>query len=136
MMLLDTNIIIYATRPRAEPIRESVELLRPYVSAVRYVEALGYHALTDVDREALEQCFRDAVILPLDDPVLRRAVRLRKMRRMGLGDALIAGTALAHGLTLVTRNTADFRRIGGLQLWNPFESPHPPEPTDLGSSTP
>ncbi|NMG09218.1 twitching motility protein PilT [Brasilonema sp. UFV-L1] len=40
---------------------------------------------------------------------------------MSLGDAMIAGTALAHNRTLVTRNTADFIWIAELQLLNPFE---------------
>ncbi|MDR0283580.1 MAG: type II toxin-antitoxin system VapC family toxin [Propionibacteriaceae bacterium] len=34
-------------------------------------------------------------------------------------DALIAGTALAHGLTVVTRNTADFARTG-VPVFNPW----------------
>jgi hypothetical protein len=40
---------------------------------------------------------------------------------MSLGDALVAGTALAHGLTLVTRNVEDFQWIQGLSLLNPFD---------------
>jgi hypothetical protein len=40
---------------------------------------------------------------------------------MSLGDALVAGTALARGLTLVTRNVEDFRWIQGLSLLNPFD---------------
>jgi predicted nucleic acid-binding protein len=43
---------------------------------------------------------------------------------MGLGDALIAGTALRHGLRLATRNTNDFRWIPGLVLVNPVDSPN------------
>lgn len=38
---------------------------------------------------------------------------------MPIKDSLIAATALAHGLTVVTRNTRDFRRAGVL-LINPF----------------
>ena len=39
---------------------------------------------------------------------------------MTLGDALVAGTALAHDLTLVTRNTSDFDWISDLSLLDPF----------------
>jgi len=39
---------------------------------------------------------------------------------MSLGDAIIAGTALAYDLTLVTRNTEDFQWIDGLSLLNPL----------------
>ncbi len=39
---------------------------------------------------------------------------------MTLGDALVAATALAHGLTLVTRNVDAFKWIAGLALLNPF----------------
>ena len=36
-------------------------------------------------------------------------------------DALIAATALVHGLTLATRNVADFERMG-VGVLNPWES--------------
>jgi predicted nucleic acid-binding protein len=39
---------------------------------------------------------------------------------MTLGDALVAGTALIHNLTLVIRNTSDFDWVAGLSLLNPF----------------
>ncbi|MDR2212890.1 MAG: type II toxin-antitoxin system VapC family toxin [Pseudomonadales bacterium] len=39
----------------------------------------------------------------------------------GRRDSMIAATALAHGFTLVTRNTRDFDRIVGLRLLNPWE---------------
>jgi len=41
---------------------------------------------------------------------------------MALGDALVAGTALTHNLTLVTRNTKDFDWIKNLPLLNPFSA--------------
>ncbi|MBW3541410.1 MAG: type II toxin-antitoxin system VapC family toxin [Planctomycetes bacterium] len=47
----------------------------------------------------------------------------RLLKRRGLAmsvkDSLIAATALVHGLTLVTRNTSDFKHAG-LKLLNPF----------------
>ena len=52
--------------------------------------------------------------------VAERAVALRQKQKMGLGDAIIAATALVHGLTLVTRNVDDFKHIAGLEVQNPF----------------
>ena len=68
----------------------------------------------------LEEFFRLAQALPLSQAVLDQAVALRQQRKVSLGDALVAGTALVHGLTLVTRNVQDFQWIQGLSLLNPF----------------
>jgi toxin FitB len=83
----------------------------PAVSVVSYVEVLGYHQLDDEERQYLEAFFRLARVLPLSPAVVDQAVALRQPRTMSLGDALVAGTALVHRLTLVTRNVEDFHWI-------------------------
>ncbi|HZT79049.1 MAG TPA: type II toxin-antitoxin system VapC family toxin, partial [Gemmataceae bacterium] len=65
--------------------------------------------------------FAAATVLPLSDAVIQQAVKLRQMKKMTLGDALVAGTALTHGRTLVTRNARDFAWVPGLKVFNPFE---------------
>ncbi len=119
-MLIDSNIIIYASQPEHAELRRFIAARAPAVSAVSYVEVLGYQNLDAVDRERLEAFFAAATILPLNDEVLREAVRLRQLRKMTLGDALVAATALVAGRTLVTRNTRDFGWIPSLNLLNPF----------------
>ncbi len=120
-MLVDSNILIYAAQPAHAPLRHFIAAHAPAVSAVSYVEVLGYHQLDDQDRQYFEAIFRLARVFPLSQAVLDQAVALRQQRKMSLGDALIAGTALIHGLTLVTRNVEDFHWIQGLSLLNPFE---------------
>ena len=120
-MLIDSNIIIYAAQPASAALREFIAQHAPAVSAVSYVEVLGYHRLTEQERQHFETFFAAAPVLPLSQDVLEQAVKLRQLRKMTLGDALIAGTALVHGLTLVTRNADDFNWIAGLSLLNPFE---------------
>ncbi|MGD0693831.1 MAG: type II toxin-antitoxin system VapC family toxin [Terriglobia bacterium] len=121
MTLIDSNIIIYASRPEHAMLREFIAKNSPVVSAVSFVEVLGYPRISDEERQHFEAFFAAATILPISDAVLHEAVRLRQQRKMALGDALTAATALVHGLTLVTRNTGDFEWVEGLSLHNPFQ---------------
>ena len=129
-MLVDSNILIYAAQPGYPQLRRFIAEHAPAVSAVSDVEVLGYHQLDAEERQYLEAFFRVAQVLPLSQAVLNQAVALRQQRKMSLGDALVAGTTLVHGRTLVTRNVEDFRWIPGLSLLNPFdeEPQHEQEP--------
>lgn len=136
-VLLDSNIVIYSTQPAHVPLRGFVKASNPAVSAVTYVEVLGFHRLSDSERSALEEFFAAALILPIDWPVIQRAVALRQQRRMSLGDSFVAATALTHNFTLVTHNTSDFRWIPDLQVLDPLEaSADSGGPTDAGVAGP
>jgi len=121
-MLLDSNVIIYASQPEHSPLRELVAEQSPNVSAISYVGFLGYNNLTLEERKFFEQFFHSANMLAISDPVLIQAVKLRQLRKMTLGDALIAATTLVHGLTLVTRNLKDFEWIPNLSILNPLDT--------------
>jgi predicted nucleic acid-binding protein len=70
----------------------------------------------------IPEWFADRVI-PVDGEVMRTWGRLcaRIGRTLPLLDSLIAATALARGLTVLTRNIRDFENIEGLLLCNPWE---------------
>ena len=121
-MLLDSNIIIYAARPVYADLRRFIAQYAPTVSIVSYIEVLGYPRLREPDQQFIEQFFQAADVLPLSNIVAQRAVKLRQQRKMSLGDAIIAGTALIHDLTLVTHNTEDFQWISGLKILDPLAS--------------
>lgn len=120
-MLLDSNIIIYAAKPEHGDLRRLIAEQGPAVSAVSVVEVLGYHRLTAEERQHFEIFFAVAPVLPISDTVVSQAVKLRQMKKMALGDALVAGTALVTGRTLVIRNSKDFEWVAGLKLLNPFD---------------
>lgn len=125
MMLLDSNIVIYAAKPEYSQLREFIVEHSPAFSAISYVEVLGYHKLTDSDRTILREFFSAALVLPVSAEVIELATQLRQKRKMTLGDALIAGTALISKRTLVTRNTKDFVWIDGLVLLDPLQDSKP-----------
>lgn len=57
--------------------------------------------------------------LAVDRPVAERAGRIRRDVGIRLPDALIAATALEHGLSLMTRNQRDFASVKRLRLHAP-----------------
>jgi predicted nucleic acid-binding protein len=59
-------------------------------------------------------------ILPIDRAVAQYCAKLHVPNPRSERDALIAATALVHGMTIVTRNTQDFRAIR-VELYNPWE---------------
>jgi predicted nucleic acid-binding protein len=60
-------------------------------------------------------------ILPVDTAVARRSARLHVPDPRPVRDCLIAATALVHGMTVVTRNVADFES-SSVVLLNPWEA--------------
>ena len=59
-------------------------------------------------------------VLPIDAVVARRAAALHVPDPAPIKDALIAATAIVHGMAVVTRNTGDFDRFEGLEVINPW----------------
>ena len=120
-MLLDSNIIIYAVENDNPELLDLVHDSESSTSIVSYVEVLGYLGLTEENKQTFERIFATIRIFPLNLAIADRAVALRQQRRMGLGDSIIAATALLHNQTLLTHNTRDFRWIEGLDLQDPME---------------
>ena len=116
--LLDSNILIYASQPGNEFLDEWLEASGTMYSAISLTEVLGYRGITTEDEHLFEAMFAQLAMQSVS--VLRKAAALRRVRRLKLGDAIIAATALETGSEIVTRNEQDFRGIDGLQIVNPF----------------
>ena len=123
-MLIDSNIIIYAAEPEHADLQRYLDGLSKAVSIASYVEVLGFHGLEEHEKAYFEDFFQRVETLLLTPEIAEAAIGLRQQRRIGLGDAIIAATALEHSLTLVTRNTSDFRWIDNLRLLNPIDQQH------------
>jgi len=119
-MLLDSNILIYAANQSAPEIEALATAADSAVASVTQIEVYGFTGLKPEEEAALDILFRRLTVHALDAAVIERAIALRQESKMGLADAIIAATALVHGLNLVTRNDGDFKHVAGLRVVNPF----------------
>lgn len=138
MFVLDTNVVSELRKVRAGKAdanvttwSQSVDAADLFVSAITIMELeLGVLSVERKDatqgallRSWLEQHVLPEFLgrtLPIDTAVAQRCARLLVPDRRGERDALIAATALVHGMTVVTRNVADFKPTG-VALVNPWE---------------
>jgi len=121
-MLVDRNIPIYGADGGSPMLDAILDRTALAVASVSRIETLGFHRLQAIHRHWLEVTMSRMRMLALDEWAVGRAVALRQERKMGLADAIIAATALVHGLRLVKRNVADFQQVAGLELVNPFDN--------------
>jgi tRNA(fMet)-specific endonuclease VapC len=123
---LDTNTLIYALKGKGR-VRERLQYLDPQDAGVPSIVAyeMEFGTVNSANpakrRLELNRLFSVITILPFDRQSAARAASLRvdlEKAGMQIGplDTLIAGTALAHGATLVTHNFREFSRIPGLQV--------------------
>ena len=112
--LLDSNILINAARPEAlyGACRPWVKHPDAAVSAISRVEVLSFTRLTAADAVAFAAMFLLLPQLPVTDAVLDLAVKIRQQFRLKTSDAIIAATALEHGLELITGRPRVSARCG------------------------
>ena len=127
--LLDTNICIYIARKKPERVLRhfnKVSLGEAAISVITYGELLYGAAKSAQRTEALERLrelvhLLPALALPESAAETYGAIRAdleQKGEMIGNNDLWIAAHALASGLTLVTNNEKEFRRVRGLKVQN------------------
>lgn len=111
-VLVDTDVFIDHLRGARE-LKVGRNTL--HYSVITRAELVAGNSGTDLVARLLAP-FREH---PVDRAVAERAGRILRESGTRLPDALIAATALEHGLILATRNQADFESIRGLRLRSP-----------------
>ena len=132
--LLDTNSISYLFRGEGR-IAERLLAITPadagIPAPVLYEARAGVLRLADGTRRqamlgALDQLAATLAVAAFDAAAAVAAARIRVALEaqgtpIGPIDTLIAGTAIARGATLVTRNLREFERVPGLSLENWYD---------------
>ncbi len=137
MYILDTNIVSELRKVRTGKANagvaawaESVDATELFLSAITIMELET--GILQIERRDITQgallrsWFNHHVIpeftgriLPVDTAVAQRCARLHVPDPCSERDALIAATALVHGMTVITRNVIDFE-LTGVPILNPW----------------
>jgi predicted nucleic acid-binding protein len=140
MFLLDTNVVSELRKIRLGKAdaqvahwADSVDATDLYLSVIS-IQELEIGVLLaerrDPSQGAVFRAWLNAHVLPaftgrilvIDTAVAQRSARLHVPDPRPVRDALIAATALVHGMTIVTRNVADFEPTG-VSILNPWNNP-------------
>jgi predicted nucleic acid-binding protein len=140
MFVLDTNVVSELRKIRLGKAdlhvaqwADSVDAGSLHISAITVLELeIGILQLErkDPGQGAVLRTWLDTLVLPefngrifpVDTAIAQRCARLRVPDPRAERDALIAATALVHGMTVVTRNLADFEATS-VPLLNPWDAP-------------
>jgi predicted nucleic acid-binding protein len=135
MYLVDTNVVSELRRPERANRNvarwaAATPLVHQHISVISVLELelgallIGRRDTTQggvlrqwIDRQVLPSF--EGRILAIDTAIALRCARLHAPDPRSERDALIAATALTHGLTIVTRNQADFAPTGAV-VFNPW----------------
>lgn len=134
MYLLDTNVVSELRKPKPHCAVlawfAGLEDMQLHLSAVTIGEIQAGIELTREQDETkaaeieawLEMVATSYNVLPMDAATFRAWAKLMHRKSDTVyEDAMIAATAKVHGLTVVTRNVADFKAFG-VPLLNPFKA--------------
>ncbi len=139
MFVLDTNVVSELRKislgkadPHVARWADSVDAGSLYISAITVLELeLGVLQIErrDPQQGAVLRTWLDRLVLPefegrtlaIDTAVAQCCARLHVPDPRAERDALIAATALVHGMTVVTRNLADFKAMSA-PLLNPWDT--------------
>jgi predicted nucleic acid-binding protein len=138
MFVLDTNVVSEMRKAGGSKANPGVaEWARSVPATLMFLSVISLHELEHgvllaerrdpAQGAVLRRWLDNSVVaafadrfLPVDERVARRAAALHVPDPAPFRDALIAATALSHGMTVVTRNVSDFRRFAGLEVTNPW----------------
>lgn len=120
--LIDTNAVSdyfsSSLSPAGIKFMDGVIDAIPKLGVITQIELLCWKTDT-VTEQKVNDFISDSIVLSISTDVINECVAVRKGKKIKTPDAIIAATALAYSLILITNNEKDFSHISGLKIINP-----------------
>ena len=120
-VLIDSDVLIWFARGNARAVAKLRGLADSYISAVSYME-LAQGCRNKAELKVLQKAFKSSAhdVLPITQGISDLACALVEKYALShsvhMADALVAATAINHGLPLLTANSKHFSVIDGLEV--------------------
>lgn len=120
-VLIDSDVLIWFARGNARAVAKLRALADSYISAVSYME-LAQGCRNKAELKVLQKAFKSSAhdVLPITQGISDLACSLVEKYALShsvhVADALVAATAINHGLPLLTANAKHFSVIDGLEV--------------------
>lgn len=120
-MLVDTDVLVWHLRGYRQAAQRLDRLPAFNLSAMSYLELIqGMRDKTELSALRKMLALREASVLPFTPAITQRATEIMEALALSHGlqapDALIAATALEHGLSILTGNSKHFQAVSGLTV--------------------
>lgn len=122
--LIDSNAVIYYLSGKLP--ESGMKFMNqvinevPIISVITQIEVLGYKTTPEASA-LLNNFVKDSVVIGLSNEIVEQTIDIRKNNKIKVPDSIIASSALAENMILISRNTKDFNKIKGLKVLNPFD---------------
>lgn len=113
-ILVDTNIILYLLKGN-DTLQEMLQGKTIHISFITELELIGFKQLTVTEEKQIQTLLDESVIIPMNNEIKKRYVAVRKNYHLKLADAVIAATAIASTIPLITADK-QFKTVDELSL--------------------
>jgi predicted nucleic acid-binding protein len=100
-VLVDTNIILYLLGG-SNTLQEYLQGKEIFLSFITELELIAPKSISLQEEQKIIDLLSDSTIIPMNDRIKEKYIEIRKAYRLKLADAVIAATAIAYDLPLLT----------------------------------
>ncbi len=113
-ILIDTNIVLYLLKGN-DTLEEMLQGKDSYLSFITELELIGFPNISVKEEKQIIELLNDCLIISLNNSIKKNYIELRKKYYLKLADAIIAATAIALNIPLITSDK-QFATVKELKL--------------------
>jgi predicted nucleic acid-binding protein len=113
-ILVDTNILLYLLGGN-DTIEQILQGKTIYISFITELELLGFRNISEKEEKQIHHLLNDCSVISMNSRLKEKYIEIRKTHNLKLADSIIAATAIAFDLPLITADK-QFKNIKRLKL--------------------